>query len=41
MVNAFSQSRQLPRIELLYEIAKILGVNVKDLLINKQLNTKN
>jgi transcriptional regulator with XRE-family HTH domain len=39
MVNAYVQNRQQPRIEVLYEIAKILGVNVKELLIdsdNKQ-----
>ena len=39
MVNAYVQNRQQPRIEVLYEIAEILGVNVKDLLIDKP--TKN
>ena len=34
MVNAYVQNRQQPRIEVLYEIAKILGVNVKELLID-------
>ena len=34
MVNAYVQNRQQPRIEVLYEIAKILGVNVKVLLID-------
>lgn len=39
MVNAYVQNRQQPRIEVLFEIAEILGVNVKDLLIDKP--TKN
>ena len=34
MVNAYVQNRQQPRIEVLYEIAEILGVNVKELLID-------
>lgn len=34
MVNAYVQNRQQPRIEVLYDIAKILDVNVKDLLID-------
>lgn len=32
MVNSYVQNRQQPRIEVLYEIAKILNVNVKELL---------
>lgn len=32
MVNAYAQNRQQPRIEVLYEIADILGVSVKELL---------
>ncbi|MDI9312456.1 MAG: helix-turn-helix transcriptional regulator [Limnohabitans sp.] len=36
MVNAYVQNRQQPRIELLYEIAKILGVSVKELLIDNE-----
>jgi putative transcriptional regulator len=32
MVNGYVQNRQQPRIEVLYEIAKILKVNAKDLL---------
>lgn len=34
MDNAYVQNRQQPPIEVLYDIAKILGVNVKDLLID-------
>ena len=35
MVNAYVQNRQQPRLEDLYRIAKILGVNVKELLKSK------
>lgn len=35
MVNAYAQNRQQPRLEVLYEIAKILDVKVKDLLIEQ------
>jgi len=37
MVNSYVQNRQQPRLEVLYKIAKLLEVNVKDLLID---NTK-
>ena len=33
MVNGYVQNRQQPRLEVLYEIAKILNVQVKDLLV--------
>lgn len=36
MVNAYVQNRQQPRLEVLYEIAKILDVNPKDLLKEEQ-----
>lgn len=36
MVNAYVQNRQQPRIEVLYEIAAILGVNAKELLIDNE-----
>ncbi|MBD0402940.1 helix-turn-helix domain-containing protein [Flammeovirga sp. EKP202] len=32
MVNAYVQNRQQPRLEVLYEIAKLLNVSPKDLL---------
>jgi putative transcriptional regulator len=35
MVNAYVQNRQQPRIEDLYRIAEILGVEAKELLKNK------
>jgi putative transcriptional regulator len=33
MVNSYVQNRQQPRLEILYKIARILDVEVKDLLI--------
>ncbi len=38
MVNGYVQNRQQPRLEVLYEIAKILEVEVKDLLV--ELNSR-
>lgn len=37
MVNAYAQNRQQPRIEVLYDIAKILEVSVKELLIDNEI----
>ncbi|TCO07066.1 helix-turn-helix transcriptional regulator [Natronoflexus pectinivorans] len=39
MVNSYVQNRKQPRIEVLYEIAEILGVSVKDLLIDNDPST--
>lgn len=36
MVNGYVQNRQQPRLEVLYEIAKILDVEVKELLIEQK-----
>lgn len=33
MVNAYSQNRQQPRLEVLFKIAEILDISVKDLII--------
>ncbi len=38
MVNGYVQNRQQPRLEVLYEIANILDVEVKDLLISNKEN---
>ena len=38
MVNGYVQNRQQPRLEVLYEIARILDVKVKDLLIEQKEN---
>lgn len=35
MVNGYVQNRQQPRLEVLYEIAKILEVGVKDLIVEQ------
>ncbi|MCK9411436.1 MAG: helix-turn-helix transcriptional regulator [Prolixibacteraceae bacterium] len=35
MVNAYVQNRRQPSIEILYQIADILAVDVKELLISK------
>lgn len=40
MVNGYVQNRQQPRLEVLYEIAEVLGVSAKDLLIEKSNNAK-
>jgi len=36
MVNGYVQNRQQPKLEVLYQIAEILEVEVKDLLIEKK-----
>ena len=36
MVNGYVQNRQQPRLEVLYEIARVLDVKVKDLLIEQK-----
>jgi len=38
VVNGYVQNRQQPRLEVLYEIAEILNVEVKDLLIERKEN---
>ena len=38
MVNAYVQNRQQPRLETLMEIAKILDIDVKDLIISNKEN---
>jgi putative transcriptional regulator len=35
MVNSYVQNRQQPRLEVLYKIAELLGVEVSELLIKK------
>jgi len=36
MVNAYTQNRQQPRLEVLYEIATLLDVEVSDLLYSRK-----
>ena len=40
MVNAYVQNRQQPRIEVLFEIAELLSVDVKELLISNKSEVK-
>jgi len=35
MVNGYAQNRQQPRLEVLYEIAEILDVDISELLVSK------
>lgn len=36
MVNSYCQNRRQPSLEVLYQIAEILGVDVRDLIISKK-----
>ncbi|MEX2565481.1 MAG: helix-turn-helix transcriptional regulator [Cyclobacteriaceae bacterium] len=38
MVNGYVQNRQQPRLEVLFEIANILEIDVKELLISNKEN---
>lgn len=40
MVNAYVQNRQQPRLEVLFEIARILEVEAKELISNVECNKK-
>jgi len=40
MVNSYCQQRRQPRLEVLFEIARILDVDVRDLIDNSHLETK-
>jgi putative transcriptional regulator len=40
VINGYVQNKNQPRIEVLYEIARILDVDVKDLLISKPVKAK-
>lgn len=35
MVNSYVQNRRQPSLEVLYQIAKLLNVDIKDLIISK------
>ena len=41
MVNSYIQNRQQPRIEILFDIARILNVEAKDLLTEMNNNNNN
>ena len=38
MVNSYIQNRQQPRLEILYDIANILEIDVKELLKSNKVN---
>jgi len=38
MVNSYVQNRKQPRLEVLYDIAKILDISVKELLIDNEIS---
>ena len=38
MVNGYAQNRQQPRLEVLYEIAEILDVDVRELIVSNKEN---
>lgn len=40
MVNSYAQNRKQPRIEVLYEIAEILNVEIDELLLKRMKNEK-
>lgn len=40
MVNGYVQNRQQPRLEVLYQIARVLNVQVKDLLVEINSDSK-
>ena len=37
VINGYVQNRVQPKLEVLYEIAEILSVDVKDLLVSKKI----
>jgi len=41
MVNSYVQNRQQPRLEVLYKIANILEVSIKDLIIDNSNSVNN
>ena len=38
MVNSYAQNRRQPSLEVLYEIAKVLNIDVKDLIVSNKIN---
>lgn len=40
MVNSYVQNRQQPRLEVLVQIAQLLDVDVKDLLVSTKTNDR-
>ncbi len=40
IVNGYVQNRQQPRLEVLYEIARILEIDVRELLLDQKKDTQ-
>ncbi len=38
MVNSYAQNRRQPSLELLFEIAKVLNIDVKELIVSNKIN---
>jgi transcriptional regulator with XRE-family HTH domain len=36
MINSYAQNRRQPSLEVLYEIAKVLNIDVKDLIVSSK-----
>jgi putative transcriptional regulator len=40
IINGYAQNKNQPKLEVLYEIARLLGVDVKDLLVSEPVASK-
>jgi putative transcriptional regulator len=40
IINGYAQNKKQPSLEVLYQIAELLGVSPKDLLVIKEKNSK-
>jgi putative transcriptional regulator len=38
MVNSYAQNRRQPSLEVLYEIAELLNIDVKELIVSNKIN---
>ena len=41
IINGYAQNKNQPKLEVLYEIARLLSVDVKDLLVSEPMASKN
>lgn len=40
IINGYAQNKNQPKLEVLYEIARLLSVDVKDLLVSEPFDSK-
>ena len=40
IINGYAQNKNQPKLEVLYEIARLLSVDVKDLLVSEPVTSK-